>query len=99
MADWVIDTIGQLGYIGVFLLMLAENLFPPLPSEMIMPLAGFNAARGDLHLAGVAFAGTAGSLLGALVWYFLGRAIGLPRLEQWANRGGRWIAISPDELD
>jgi membrane protein DedA with SNARE-associated domain len=87
------------GYAGVFLLMLAENVFPPIPSEMIMPLAGFNAARGDLGIVPVALAGTAGSLLGTLIWYFLGRRIGLERLERWADRGGRWVAVSPRELD
>ncbi|RYF32703.1 MAG: DedA family protein, partial [Comamonadaceae bacterium] len=47
MADWVIGVIEQSGYVGIVLLMLAENLFPPLPSELIMPFAGFLAARGE----------------------------------------------------
>jgi membrane protein DedA with SNARE-associated domain len=97
--DFVTSILEKTGYAGVFLLMLAENVFPPLPSEMIMPLAGFNAAGGDLSIVGVALAGTAGSLLGTLIWYFLGRKVGLPRLVHWAERGGRWIAVSPQELD
>ena len=79
--------------------MLAENVFPPLPSEVIIPLAGFAAARGDLNLAAVTAAGSAGSLLGTALWYFLGRKIGLSRLKGWAQRRGRWLALSPDELD
>ena len=96
--DFITAWIEKTGYAGVFLLMLAENIFPPLPSEVIMPLAGFNAARGDLHIAAVAAVGTAGSLLGAAIWYFLGRRIGLERLRGWAQRGGRWIAVYPEEL-
>ena len=61
MAEWVIDIIGRLGYAGIVLLMLAENLFPPLPSELIMPFAGFLAARGELHPALVVAAGALGS--------------------------------------
>ena len=99
MFDLVTSIVEKAGYAGIFLLMLAENVFPPFPSEVIMPLAGFAAARGDLNIAAVSAAGTAGSLLGALLWYFLGRRIGLERLDRWAARGGRWIAVSPGELD
>lgn len=98
MFDLVASIVEKSGYAGVFLLMLAENVFPPFPSEVIMPLAGFAAARGDLNAVAVAAAGTAGSLLGALLWYVLGRRIGLKRLQRWAGRGGRWIALSPGEL-
>ncbi|MBA3477365.1 MAG: hypothetical protein H0T52_03030 [Lautropia sp.] len=54
------------------MLMLAENVFPPIPSEIIMPLAGFTAARGELHIVGVVVAGSVGTLLGALIWYYIG---------------------------
>lgn len=99
MAEWVIATIGKLGYFGVGLLMLAENLFPPLPSELIMPFAGFLAARGDLNPVLVVLAGSVGSVLGALPWYIAGRTVGADRLEQLAGRHGRWIALTPDEID
>jgi membrane protein DedA with SNARE-associated domain len=99
MAEWVIDIIGRLGYAGVALLMLAENLFPPLPSELIMPFAGFLAARGDLHPALVVAAGTLGSLAGALPWYFIGRKVGADRLKALTGRHGRWIALTPAEID
>jgi membrane protein DedA with SNARE-associated domain len=97
--DLVTAIVENTGYAGVFALMLAENVFPPIPSEMIMPLAGFTAARGDLHIAAVVAAGSAGSLLGALLWYFVGLKIGLKRLKHWADRGGRWVAVSPHGLD
>ena len=99
MADWVIGVIEQLGYVGIALLMLAENLFPPLPSELIMPFAGFLAARGELHPAGVVAAGAFGSVVGALPWYWAGRRIGIDRLKHLADRHGRWIALTPDEID
>jgi membrane protein DedA with SNARE-associated domain len=79
--------------------MLAENVFPPLPSELIMPFAGFLAARGDLDPVLVVVAGAAGSLLGALPWYFLGRKVGAARLKDLARRHGRWIALTPEEID
>jgi membrane protein DedA with SNARE-associated domain len=99
MADWVIDTIGQLGYLGIVLLMLAENLFPPLPSELIMPFAGFLAARGEMNPILVVAFGALGSVLGALPWYYAGRHIGADRLKDLAGRHGRWIALTPDEID
>lgn len=99
MAEWVIDVIGKLGYFGVALLMLAENLFPPLPSELIMPFAGFLAAKGELHPVLVVAAGALGSLLGALPWYIAGRKVGADRLRELAERHGRWIALTPQEID
>lgn len=99
MADWVIGVIEQSGYVGIVLLMLAENLFPPLPSELIMPFAGFLAARGELDPALVVASGALGSLLGAFPWYYAGRTIGADRLRQLADRHGRWMAITPGEID
>jgi membrane protein DedA with SNARE-associated domain len=98
MAEWVIDIIGRLGYGGIVLLMLAENLFPPLPSELIMPFAGFLAARGELHPVLVVLAGALGSLVGSLPWYYAGRVIGADRLQRLAQRHGRWVAVTPDEI-
>lgn len=99
MAEWVIHTIGSLGYFGVALLMMAENLFPPLPSELIMPFAGFLAARGELNPLLVIAAGALGSVAGGLPWYLVGRRVGAARLKQAAERHGRWIALTPQEID
>lgn len=95
----IVGIISDMGYTGIVLLMILENIFPPIPSEIIMPLAGFAAARGDLSLLGVILAGTAGSLLGALPWYFAGRLLGEERLKAWADRCGRWLAVSSGEID
>jgi len=95
----VLDLIRSLGYAGVALLMCLENLFPPIPSELIMPLAGVLAAQGDVSLVGAIAAGSAGSLLGQTAWYWLGRRVGERRLKQLAERHGRWLTMSPDDLD
>jgi membrane protein DedA with SNARE-associated domain len=99
MFDWIVNLVSQTGYAGIAVLMLAENVFPPVPSELIMPLAGFAAARGELGFFGVVLAGTAGSLVGALFWYEIGRRVGVERLRRWTGRHGRWLTMSPDELD
>jgi membrane protein YqaA with SNARE-associated domain len=99
LIDWIVTAIERTGYLGVFLLMLIDNVFPPIPSEVIMPLAGFAAARGQLSLIGVFLAGTAGSLSGALVWYGVGRWLGRERLRRFATRHGRWLTLSPAEVD
>ena len=75
MYDWVIQLIDWGGYVGVFLLMLLETMFPPIPSEVVLPLAGMRAAQGPLGLAGVIVFATAGAMLGNFLWYLLARAI------------------------
>lgn len=99
MFDWIVAVVSQAGYLGVAALMFSENIFPPIPSELIMPLAGFAAARGELSFAGVLIAGTLGSVAGLHVWYEIGRAIGADRLKRWSARHGRWLGIAPDEVD
>lgn len=99
MAEWVIGFIEQHGYLGIAALMLAENLFPPLPSELIMPFAGFLAAGGKLSTVGVVAAGALGALLGAWPWYLAGRWLGCARLKRLAGRHGRWLTVTPDDID
>lgn len=98
MAQWIIDFIEQYGYAAIAALMLLENVVPPIPSELIMPFAGFNAARGNLHPVWVVLTGTAGSVAGTLPWYWAGRKIGLQRLQAWADRYGRWLTVSRSDL-
>ena len=97
--DWITQAVERGGYLGISLLMLAENIFPPIPAEIIMPLAGFIAARGQLSLIGIVLAGTIGSLAGALFWYGVGRWIGPERLKNFSRRHGRWLTLSPAEID
>lgn len=99
MAQWIIDFIEEHGYLAIALLMLLENVFPPIPSEFIMPFGGFVSSQGELSLVGVVLAGTTGSLLGTLPWYWAGRRIGHDRLRDWARRHGRWLTVGPDDID
>jgi membrane protein DedA with SNARE-associated domain len=99
MGEWIIETVTQLGYLGVFILMVVENIFPPIPSELIMPFAGFVAARGDLNVWGVLAAGTLGSLIGTSLWYFAARALGLDRFRALCNRLGRFATIHEKDID
>ena len=86
------------GYGAIFAAMFLENLFPPIPSELIMPLGGFYVQQGRLALVPVVLAGLLGTVLGALPWYGIGRLVNERRIEAWLERYGRWIGISPSEL-
>jgi len=80
VAGWAVDVMERLGGPGAGLLIALENLFPPLPSEIILPLAGFAASRGSFSLTGAIVWTTAGSVIGALVLYLLGRSLGRERV-------------------
>ncbi len=99
MAEWIIGTLDQMGYLGIAFLMILENVFPPIPSELIMSAAGFAAARGDLDLWAVIAVGTLGSIIGNTPWYYAGRVLGKERLKALAQRHGRWLTVSPDDIE
>lgn len=98
MFDWITGVMDSVGLLGVAFLMFAENVFPPIPSELVMPLAGFTASRGDTSLVLTILAGTVGSIAGALLYYWLGHKLGLERIEGLAARHGRWLTLTPDEV-
>jgi membrane protein DedA with SNARE-associated domain len=98
MSDWIVRLIEQSGYLGVGFLMFLETVFPPIPSEVIMSVAGVAAGQGKLNYAGVVAAGTAGAMLGNVVWYLAARALGIQRLEPIIRRWGRWITMSWAEV-
>ena len=95
MAQWVLDVLSALGYLGLALLLIAENLFPPIPSEVVLPLAGFLVSRGDLSLWGALVAATTGSVIGAFILYSLGRWGG----RRFVLRYGSWIRVDKESLD
>lgn len=99
LSEWITQLIEKMSYLGIALLMFLENVFPPLPSEVIMPMAGFTASEGTLSLAGVIAAGIAGTLAGACFWYGIARLLGDELLKRWARRHGRWITLSPNEIE
>jgi membrane protein DedA with SNARE-associated domain len=95
VTGWIADLIDTFGALGVALLMALENLFPPIPSELILPFAGFLVGRGELGFLPVLVASTAGSLFGALILYALGR---------WGGRNlilryGTFLRVKEADLD
>ena len=99
MADWTIRLIDETGYVGIFLLMLLETIFPPIPSEVIMPIAGVRAANGPLTLWGVIASGTAGAMLGNFFWYAVARVIGVQRFRPLIERHGRWLTMDWGDIE
>ena len=99
MANWMTDLIAEHGYLALVLLMLLENIFPPIPSELIMPFAGYAAAKRDIDPVGAVVAGSAGSLLGAFAWYGVGYGLGAKRVKRVTKRYGRWLTISESDVD
>lgn len=107
MAEWITQIMTSLGYFGIGLLMFLENLFPPIPSELIMPLAGFTAHQCSagaipppcMQLVPAIAAGVIGTVLGALPWYYIGKYLGEDHLKNWINRYGKWLGISGAEID
>ena len=93
MTDWVIRLIDGTGYLGIYLLMLLETVFPPIPSEVIMPVAGVRAAGGPMTLGGVIASGTAGAMTGNIFWYLIARWVGLKRFCPFIERHGRWLTM------
>ncbi len=99
MLRWVMGVISSAGYAGIVALMFIENVFPPIPSELIIPLAGYMVSKGEFAFAGVIIAGTTGSVLGALPLYYTGRKIKEKRIRKWTNEYGRWLAMTESDID
>jgi len=98
MDDWIIRFIDWAGYTGIFLLMLLETVFPPIPSEVIMPVAGTRAVNGDLNIFGVIAAGTGGAMAGNVIWFFAAASLGEAKFRWFIKRYGRWFTIDWTEI-
>ncbi len=99
MRVWIEGLILSLGYVGIALIMLVENLFPPIPSELVMPFAGFLAARGELNFVGVLAAGVLGSVAGAVILYGFGAWAGERLVRPLVVAYGRWLLLSEEDFD
>jgi membrane protein DedA with SNARE-associated domain len=99
MVEWITNTMQSMGYLGIGLLMFLENLFPPIPSELIMPLAGFTVSRGDMQMGPAIAAGVIGTVLGAFPWYYAGKILSEERLRNLADKYGKWITVSGADID
>lgn len=93
------EIIMALGYPGISLVMLTENLFPPIPSELVMPFAGFLVAEARLSFVGVMVAGTLGAVAGATALYYVGVWLDEPVIRRFVRRFGRYFLISEEDLD
>ena len=99
MEQWITSIMESLSYWGIGLLMFAENLFPPIPSELIMPLAGFTVAQNKMSFVPAVLAGVIGTILGAFPWYYAGKLVGEQRLKGLADKYGKWITVSSQDID
>ena len=99
LIDWVTRIVETVGYGGVAGLVALENLFPPIPSEVVLPLAGFVAGRGDASLWGMVLAATIGSIIGAFLLYGISAGVGPVRLRRFVVRFGGWFGLDEDDLD
>lgn len=98
MSDWMSHIIENWGYFGVGFLMFVETVFPPIPSEVIMPLAGIHAAQQGGSLIGVIVAGAVGAMAGNVLWFWIAWKLGLDRFEQFLVRYGRILTMDEEEI-
>ena len=99
MDDWIIRLVNDTGYWGVGFLMFVETVFPPVPSEVIMTVAGVSAARGNVHFGGVVASGTVGAMLGNYLWFLLAIKFGKDRLQRFLEKHGRWLTLHWTEVE
>ncbi len=99
LTNWATSIIERLGYLGVAMLVAIENVFPPIPSEVVLGLAGYTASRGDAWVIGMIIAATIGSVVGAWILYGLSAAVGPVRLRAIIIRYGTWIGFGETDLD
>lgn len=99
MTEFILNLIAWGGYVGIFILMTLENVFPPIPSEVIMGLGGMAVARGDMDMTPLLIVATLGTTFGNVFWYGVGRWIGIARLKPFVERHGRWLTLTWDEME
>ncbi|MFN4134937.1 MAG: DedA family protein [Novosphingobium meiothermophilum] len=99
MNDWIVWLIEGGGYWGIAFLMVIENVFPPIPSEVIMGLGGIAVARGRMEFWPLMAAATVGSTLGNYCWYLVGRGLGYERLRPLVDRFGRWLTMDWQDVE
>src|SRR5690606_2253367 len=98
MEHWIVDWMEQYGYMGVLLLIAIENVFPPIPSEVILTFGGFMTTYTSMSVLGVVLAATGGSVGGAIVLYSIGRLVDAARLQWLVQRWGRYVRLKPSDI-
>ena len=100
MQDWIMFVMEEYGYISLFLLMIIENVFPPIPSEVILTFAGFMTSMTYLSIPGVIIVGSCGSFLGGFILYYLGRLLTPERLERLLeSRWAKWLHFHKQDVE
>ena len=99
MQNFLEEIINQFGYAAIVVLSAVENIFPPIPSEVILTFGGFMTAATDMTVTGVIIASTAGSVGGAVVLYYLGSILGAERMKRIVMKYGKWLRLTTDDVD
>ncbi|MEN3977534.1 DedA family protein [Acinetobacter sp. CWB-B33] len=98
LTEWILSIMEQLGYLGIALLMFLDNVIPPIPSEIIMPSAGYAASQGQLLLSGVIIAGCIGSLTAAALLYWIGYQFNHDAIFRFTDRYGKYLFIKSEDI-
>lgn len=100
MQAWIIEIMNQFGYLGIFLLIAIENIFPPIPSEVILLFGGFMSTYTNMHIVGIIIASTLGSLVGAYALYFIGKIFNKERLKKIVRgKIGKVLRLKEKDID
>lgn len=99
MDVWIIEIMEKFGYIGILFLIAIENIFPPIPSEVILTFGGFMTTKTELTVMGVVWFATLGSLIGAVVLYGIGHMLNMDRLNKWIDKWGKYIRLTKEDVE
>ena len=99
MENLLEELINQFGYWAIVFLIAIENIFPPIPSEVILTFGGFMTAHSEMSIFGVVVASTVGSVAGALVLYYIGSILGQERMKKLINRYGKWLRVTETDIE
>lgn len=98
MEEWIFNIIENYGYLGVFLIIVIENVFPPIPSELVLPFSGFMTTKTELSVAMMIVASTAGSVVGGTILYYIGTILDVERLEKIVDRWGKYLQLKREDV-
>jgi membrane protein DedA with SNARE-associated domain len=98
MQNWIIETMDTFGYLGIFLLIALENIFPPIPSEVILTFGGFMTTESSLSKIGVIFFSTLGSVIGAIILFWIGTLLDVKTLEKIVDRWGHFLRLTKKDV-
>lgn len=98
MQDWFFTVMNEFGYLGIMFLIALENIFPPIPSEVVLTFGGFFTTVSSLHIVGVILSSTAGSVLGAIVLYLIGMLLNIQRLEKIVEKWGYILRLKKEDI-